>query len=161
VSHSFDNQGALFDSKGRLHNWWSPADFKHFQASSQQLVEQFNQYRPFPDLAVNGQQTLGENIADVAGLAASYDAFHRSLGGKPAPVVEGFTGDQQFFISFAQGWRTKARDPAVRNQILTDGHAPATYRASTVRNLDPWYAAFDVKPGEKLYLSEQDRVRVW
>ena len=161
VSHSFDNQGALFDSKGRLHNWWTPADFKHFQASSQQLVEQFNQYHPFPDLAVNGQQTLGENIADVAGLAASYDAFHRSLGGKPAPVVEGLTGDQQFFISFAQGWRTKARDPAVRNQILTDGHAPAMYRASTVRNLDPWYAAFDVKPGEKLYLAEKDRVKVW
>jgi putative endopeptidase len=161
VSHSFDNQGALFDSRGRLHNWWTPADFKHFQASSQQLVAQFNQYRPFPDLAINGQQTLGENIADVAGLAAAYDAFHRSLGGKPAPTVEGLTGDQQFFISFAQGWRTKTRDPSLRNLILTDGHAPARYRASTVRNLDPWYAAFDVKPGEKLYLAEKDRVRVW
>jgi putative endopeptidase len=161
VSHSFDNQGALFDARGRLHNWWTPADFKHFQTSSQQLVQQFNQYRPFPDLAVNGQQTLGENIADVAGLAAAYDAFHRALGGKPAPLVAGLTGDQQFFISFAQGWRTKAREPAVRNQVLTDGHAPAQYRASTVRNLDPWYAAFDVKPGDKLYLAEKDRVRVW
>jgi putative endopeptidase len=161
VSHSFDNQGALFDSRGRLHNWWTPADFKHFQASSQQLVAQYNQYRPFPDLTVNGQQTLGENIADVAGLAAAYDAFHRSLGGKPAPSVAGLTGDQQFFISFAQGWRSKTRDPSLRNLILTDGHAPARYRASTVRNLDPWYAAFDVKPGEKLYLAEKDRVRVW
>ena len=161
VSHSFDNQGALFDSRGRLHNWWTLADFKHFQASSQQLVAQFNQYRPFPDLSVNGKQTLGENIADVAGLAAAYDAFHRSLGGKPAPIVQGLTGDQQFFISFAQGWRTKTRDPSLRNLILTDGHAPAKYRASTVRNLDPWYAAFDVKPGEKLYLAENDRVRVW
>jgi putative endopeptidase len=161
VSHSFDNQGALFDSRGRLHNWWTPSDFEHFQASSRQLVAQFSQYRPFPDLAINGQQTLGENIADVAGLSAAYDAFHRSLGGKPAPVVQGFTGDQQFFISFAQGWRTKTRDPSLRNLILTDGHAPARYRASTVRNLDSWYAAFDVKPGEKLYLAEQDRVRVW
>jgi predicted metalloendopeptidase len=124
-------------------------------------VAQYNAYKPFPDLAVNGQQTLGENIADVAGLAAAYDAFHRSLGGKPAPEAQGFTGDQQFFISFAQGWRTKTRDPSLRNLILTDGHAPARYRASTVRNLDPWYAAFDVKPGEKLYLAEKDRVRVW
>jgi predicted metalloendopeptidase len=161
VSHSFDNQGALFDARGRLHNWWTPADFKHFQASAQQLVAQYNGYRPFPDLAVNGQQTLGENIADVAGLAASYDAFHRSLRGTSAPVVENLTGDQQFFISFAQEWRTKARDPVVRNEILTDGHAPAQYRASTVRNLDPWYAAFDVKPGDKLYLAPADRVRVW
>jgi putative endopeptidase len=161
VSHSFDNQGALFDSRGRLHNWWTPADFKHFQASSKQLVAQFNHFRQFPDLDINGQHTLGENIADVAGLAAAYDAFHRSLGGKPAPTVVGFTGDQQFFISFAQGWRTKTRDPSLRNLILTDGHAPARYRASTVRNLDPWYAAFNVKPGEKLYLAENDRVRVW
>ena len=161
VSHSFDNQGALFDSKGRLHNWWTEEDFKHFQASSQQLVAQYNQYRPFPDLAVNGQQTLGENIADVAGLAAASDAFHRSLKGKPAPTVQKFSGDQQFFISFAQAWRGKAREPALRNQILTDGHAPAKYRASTVRNLDQWYQAFDVRPGEKLYLAEKDRVRVW
>ena len=161
VSHSFDNQGALFDSKGRLHNWWTKEDFKHFEASSQQLVAQYNQYRPFPDLTVNGQQTLGENIADVAGLAAAYDAFHRSLKGKPAPTVHKFSGDQQFFISFAQAWRGKAREPAMRNQILTDGHAPAKYRASTVRNLDQWYQAFGVKPGEKLYLAENDRVRVW
>jgi len=161
VSHSFDNQGALFDSQGRLHNWWTSEDFKHFQASSQQLVAQYNRYRPFPDLAVNGQQTLGENIADVAGLAAAYDAFHRSLKGQAAPTVQKFTGDQQFFISFAQAWRGKAREPALRNQILTDGHAPARYRASTVRNLDQWYQAFEVKPGDKLYLAEKDRVKVW
>jgi putative endopeptidase len=161
VSHSFDNQGALFDSKGRLHNWWTAEDFKHFEESSKQLVEQYNQYRPFPDLAVNGQLTLGENIADVAGLAAAYDAFQRSLGGKPAPAVQGFTGDQQFFISFAQSWREKTRDQSMRNQILTDGHAPDKYRASTVRNIDAWYPAFGIKPGEKLYLAETDRVRVW
>jgi putative endopeptidase len=161
VSHSFDNQGALFDSRGRLHNWWTPEDFKHFQASSQQLVAQYNDYRPFPDLRVNGQLTLGENIADVAGLAAAYDAFQRSRGGKPAPAVQGFTGDEQFFISFAQAWRDKTREPALRNQIVTDGHAPDRYRASTVRNIDAWYPAFGVKPGEKLYLAPADRVRVW
>lgn len=161
VSHSFDNQGALFDSKGRLHNWWTADDFKHFEESSKQLVAQYNQYRPFPDLAVNGQLTLGENIADVAGLAAAYDAFQRSLGEKPAPTVQGFTGDQQFFISFAQSWREKTRDQSMRNQILTDGHAPDKYRASSVRNIDAWYPAFGVKPGDKLYLTEKDRVRVW
>jgi predicted metalloendopeptidase len=161
VSHSFDNQGALFDSKGRLHHWWTAEDFKHFEESSKQLVEQYNQYRPFPDLAVNGQLTLGENIADVAGLAAAYDAFQRSLGGKPAPAVQGFSGDQQFFISFAQSWREKTRDQAMRNQILTDGHAPDKYRASTVRNIDAWYPAFGVKAGDKLYLAETKRVRVW
>ncbi len=161
VSHSFDNQGALFDSQGRLHNWWTPGDFKHFEASSAQLVAQYDRYRPFPDLAVNGKQTLGENIADLAGLAAAYDAYHRALRGKPAPVALGLTGDQQFFLSYAQNWRWKAREPALRNRILTDGHAPSPYRALTVRNLDPWYRAFDVKPGQALYLPPADRVRVW
>jgi predicted metalloendopeptidase len=124
-------------------------------------VAQYNGYRPFPDLAVNGKQTLGENIADLAGLAASYDAYHRSLRGRPAPWVQGFTGDQQFFVSFAQSWRGKVREPALRNRILTDGHAPAEYRASTVRNLDAWYRAFRIHPGEALYLAPADRVRVW
>jgi putative endopeptidase len=161
VSHSFDNQGALFDARGRLHNWWTPGDFKHFEASSAQLVAQYDAYRPFPDLAVKGRQTLGENIADVAGLAAAYDAYHHSLGGKPAPEVQGFSGDQQFFVSYAQSWRAKYRDPALRNRIVTDAHAPNMYRAATVRNLDAWYRAFGVKPGAKLYLAPADRVRVW
>jgi putative endopeptidase len=161
VSHSFDNQGALFDARGRLHNWWTPADFKHFERSSQQLVRQYDAYRPFPDLAVKGQQTLGENIADLAGLTASYDAYKLSLGGKAAPTVDGLTGDQQFFVSFAQSWRGKIREPALRNRILTDGHAPPQYRASTVRNIDAWYKAFGVKPGAALYLAPADRVRVW
>ena len=161
VSHSFDNSGALFDARGRLHNWWTPEDFKHFKASSQQLVAQYDSYRPFPDLAVKGQQTLGENIADLAGLTASYDAFHRALHGKPAPTADGFTGDQQFYISYAQSWRGKSRDLALRNRILTDGHAPSQYRALTVRNIDSWYQAFGVKPGDSLYLAPADRVRVW
>ncbi|MEZ0334041.1 MAG: M13-type metalloendopeptidase, partial [Gemmatimonadales bacterium] len=147
--------------KGRLHNWWTKEDFKHFEGSAARLVAQYNGYKPFPDLAVNGKLTLGENIADLAGLAAAYDAYLRSLGGKPAPAVQGFTGDQQFFISFAQGWRGKLREPALRNRILTDGHAPYEYRASTARNLDAWYTAFDVKAGETLYLPPADRVRVW
>jgi predicted metalloendopeptidase len=161
ISHSFDDQGAQFDASGRLQNWWTDADLAHFEASAAKLVEQYDAYRPFPDLAVNGKQTLSENIADVAGLSAAYDAYRLSLGGKPAPVVAGLSGDQQFFLSFAQSWRIKVREPALRQQILSDGHAPDEYRADTVRNADPWYAAFDVKPGEKLSLAPADRVRVW
>jgi putative endopeptidase len=161
VSHSFDNQGALFDSRGRLRNWWTPEDFRHFEASGARLAAQYDGYRPFPDLGLNGRQTLGENIADVAGLAAAYDAWRRSLGGKPAPEALGLTGDQQFFLSYAQAWRRKYREPALRNQVLTGGHAPSQYRALTVRNLDQWYAAFEVRPGETLYLAPEDRVRVW
>jgi predicted metalloendopeptidase len=161
VSHSFDNSGALFDSKGRLRNWWTPADFEHFKSSSAQLATQYDGYRPFSDLAVNGKQTLGENIADLAGLTATYEAYHNSLVGGRAPLVGGFSGDQQFFISYAQSWREKVREPALRNQILTDGHAPGRYRALTVRNLDAWYAAFGVKPGQALYLKPEDRVRMW
>jgi len=161
ISHSFDDQGALFDAEGRLDNWWTEADFAHFKASGEQLARQFSSYRPFPDLAVNGQQTLSENIADVAGLAAAYDAYHLSLGGGKAPRSQGFTGDQQFFLSYAQSWRAMRREPALRQELLTDGHAPEEYRADTVRNLDAWYQAFAVKPGQKLYLAPRDRVQVW
>jgi putative endopeptidase len=161
VSHSFDDSGALFDETGRFQNWWTDEDRAHFEAASERLAKQYDAYKPFPDLAVNGKLTLGENIADVAGLAASYDAYRLSLGGKPAPAVAGFTPDQQFFISFAQSWRQKVREPAPRQQILGDGHAPNEYRGDTVRNLDPWYAAFDAKPGQALYLAPGDRVRVW
>lgn len=161
ISHSFDDSGSLFDATGKLNNWWTPEDLKHFQASADQLVKQYDAYQPFPGLPINGRQTLGENIADVAGLAAAYDAYRLSLGGKAAPVAQGFTGDQQFFISYAQSWREKTREPLLRQQILTDGHAPAAYRPATVRNLDAWYAAFQVKPGQALYLAPADRVKVW
>ncbi|HLN58602.1 MAG TPA: M13 family metallopeptidase [Thermoanaerobaculia bacterium] len=161
VSHSFDDQGALFDETGRLHNWWTREDFAHFQAAAAALVKQYDGYRPFPDLAVNGKLTLSENIADVAGLAAAYDAYRLSLGGKEAPVVQGLSGDKQFFLAFTQSWRQKIREPALRQRILTDSHSPGEYRADTVRNLDAWYDAFDVKPGEKLYLAPAGRVRVW
>jgi predicted metalloendopeptidase len=110
---------------------------------------------------VNGKLTLGENIADVAGLAAAYDAYRASLGGKEAPTIGGFTGDQRFFIAYAQAWSTKMREPALRGRIATDAHSPGNFRALTVRNLDPWYGAFDVRPGEKLYLPPERRVKVW
>ena len=161
ISHSFDDQGALFDAEGRLKNWWTKDDFAHFNASAEALVRQYDAYHPFPDLAVRGKLTVSENIADVAGLAAAYDAYRLSLGGKEAPTVQGLTGDQQFFLSFAQSWRTKFREPALRQRIVIDSHAPAEYRADTVRNLDAWYDAFSVKPGQALYLAPADRVRVW
>jgi putative endopeptidase len=161
ISHSFDNSGAQFDSKGRMRNWWTKEDFAHFEASGDALAKQFDTYHPFPDAAVKGEQTLGENIADVAGLSAAYDAYRASLGGKPGPEFSGYDSDQQFFISYAQTWRLKTREAALRQQLLTDGHAPAQYRALTVRNLDAWYPAFDVKEGDKLYLAPKDRVKVW
>ncbi|HVX40672.1 MAG TPA: M13 family metallopeptidase [Gemmatimonadaceae bacterium] len=161
ISHSFDNLGAAFDSKGMMRNWWTQSDFAHFTASTHALALQYDAYHPLPDLAINGQQTLSENIADLAGLTAAYDAWKASLGGKPAPVVGGLSGDQQLFLSWAQIWRTKFREPALRRQILTNAHSPAPWRALTVRNLDAWYPAFAVKAGEKLYLAPGDRVRIW
>jgi predicted metalloendopeptidase len=161
ISHSFDDQGSQFDAQGRLFNWWTKEDLDHFQAAGAALAAQFDTYRPFPDLAVNGKQTLSENIADLAGLADAYDAYRLSLHGAPSPTLEGMTGDQRFFVSYGQSWRTKMRDAALRNQIATDGHAPAQYRVETVRNLDPWYSAFSVTPPEKMYLDVKDRVRVW
>ena len=162
ISHSFDDQGAQFDAQGRLRDWWTPDDLAHFKASTAALAAQYSGYRPFSDLAVNGQQTLSENLADLAGLTAAYDGFHAVA--TPVPTVaadQAFTNDQLFFIAFAQSWRGKMRDPAMRQQVITDGHAPSQYRALTVRNLDAWYAAFDVKPGQALYLAPTARVRVW
>jgi putative endopeptidase len=161
ISHSFDDQGSQFDAQGRLANWWTKADLDHFKAAGEALAAQFDKYRPFPDLAVNGHQTLSENIADVAGLLSAYDAYRLSLHGKPDRVADGFTGDQRFFISYAQSWRAKTREEELRRRIATDGHAPDEYRAVTVRNLDPWYDAFEVMPGQKLFLAPPDRVRVW
>jgi predicted metalloendopeptidase len=138
-----------------------PGGLAHFQASGAQLAAQYDAYQPFPDLHVNGKQCLSENIADLAGVAATHDAWLQSLQGKPAPVVQGLTGEQQFFVAFGQAWRNKAREKALRQQVVTDGHAPAQYRAATVRNIDAWYEAFGVKPGQTLYLEPKDRVRVW
>ena len=161
ISHTFDTQGSTFDSHGRLRNWWTEADLNHFHATTAQLAAQYDTYKPFPDLAINGKQTLGENIADVAGIAAAYDGYHASLEGKAAPTQDGFTGDQQFFIAYAQNWGEKTRPEALRQQVMTDPHAPGEYRSLTVRNIDAWYAAFEVKPGEKLYLAEPERLKIW
>jgi putative endopeptidase len=161
ISHTFDTEGSTFDSKGRVRNWWTPADLAHFEAATAQLAAQYDTYKPFPDLSVNGKQTLAENIADVAGISAAYDGYRASLEGKEAPEQDGFSGDQQFFIAFGQNWGSKTREAAQRQQVLTDPHAPAQYRAATARNIDAWYAAFNVQPGEKLYLASPDRVRIW
>jgi putative endopeptidase len=161
ISHSFDDTGADFDANGRLANWWTPEDKAHFKSAGQQLVAQYNAYEPLPGLHINGQQTLDENIADVSGLTIAYVAYHKSLGGKPAPVIDGLTGDQRFFLAYAQSWRTKTRDAALRTQVVSDEHAPESFRAQTVRNLDGWYEAFSPMPGDGLYLDAKARVRIW
>jgi endothelin-converting enzyme/putative endopeptidase len=161
ISHSFDNNGAAFDSTGALRNWWTDADLANFRQQGEALARQYDTYEPLPGLHVNGTLTLGENIADLAGLQAAYDAYHASLGGREAPVIDGLTGDQRFFIAYAQTWASKMRDEAMRQRIATDGHAPGMYRALTVRNIDAWYQAFNVQASEAQYLAPEQRVRVW
>jgi putative endopeptidase len=161
ISHTFDSEGAAFDSMGRVRNWWTPEDLAHFNTVTAALAAQYDTYAPFPDLHIKGRQTLGESIADVAGLADAFDAFHASFKGTEAPKVDNFTGDQQFFIAFGQNWGSVTRDAALRQQVLTDPHAPGQYRALTVRNEDGWYTAFDIQPTDKLYLAPKDRVRIW
>ncbi|WP_224364684.1 M13 family metallopeptidase [Hyalangium versicolor] len=161
IVHSFDDVGAQFDARGKLANWWTKEDADKFKAAGKALAAQFSAYRALPDLSVNGELTLGENIADVAGVSIAYDAYKRSLEGKQAPVLDGFTGDQRFFLGFGQVWRNKYREPLLRRLLLTDGHSPTEFRATTVRNLDAWYQAFSVAPGQKLYLTPEQRVRIW
>ena len=161
ISHTFDSEGAAFDSQGRVRNWWTPADLAHFNAATARLAAQYDTYKPFPDLSLNGRQTLGENIADVAGIAAAFDGYRASLAGRTAPVQDSLSGDQQFFVAFGQNWGSKAREAALRQQVLTDPHAPGQFRAYTVRNIDAWYTVFKVQRGEKLYLAPGDRVRIW
>ncbi|MEO6226035.1 MAG: M13 family metallopeptidase [Sphingomicrobium sp.] len=161
ISHSFDNGGALFDASGALRNWWTPADFKRFQAAGNALASQYDAYEPLPGLHIKGKLTLSENIADVSGLSAAYDAYKASLNGKPAASIGGFTGDQRFFIAYGQAWASKIRPEALRQLVLNNGHAPEQYRALTVRNIDAWYPAFNVQPGQKLYLAPDKRVKIW
>jgi putative endopeptidase len=160
ITHTFDVEKTAIDSHGRVRNWWKPAALAHFNAAAAALVSQYDAYRPFPDLAVNGKQTRDENLATLAGLAAAYDAYRASLTGA-APVQDGFTGDQQFFLGFAQPYASKSSDAALRQQVLTGDTAPEEFAVAIVRNLDAWYAAFDVKPGDKLYLAPSERVRIW
>jgi putative endopeptidase len=160
ISHSFDDQGSQFDPQGRLSSWWTSEDMAHFKAAAARLSAQYDAYRPFPDLALNGRQTLSENIADVAGLAAAHDGWRAVYAASSAPA-QGFSAEQLFFIGFGQAWRAKYREAALRARIATNVHSPGKYRVFTVRNLDAWYRAFDVKPGQVLYLAPADRVQIW
>jgi putative endopeptidase len=161
VTHGFDDNGALFDANGNLRNWWSRADMDHFKAEAKKLADQYSAYQPLPGLHIDGGQTSTENIADLGGLATAWDAYQLSLQGRPAPMIEGFTPKQRFFLGFAQNYRATFRPAALRRQIVTDILTPAPYRILTVRNLDAWYSAFDVRPGQKLYLAPDRRVKIW
>ena len=161
LSHHFDDQGRKYDAAGRLTDWWTPQDVTRFTGYTDRLVKQYDAYEPLPGQHIQGGLTLGENMADVAGLTVAKLAYQISLGGKPAAVIDGFTGDQRFYLGYAQVWRTKYREPALRQQLLTDPHSPGEYRTDEVRNSDGWYPAFAIKPGEKLYLAPADRVKVW
>jgi putative endopeptidase len=167
ISHGFDDQGAQFDAKGTLKNWWTKDDNDKFKVATAKLVAQYSAYCPVPAAegkpaqCVKGELTLGENIADLAGLTISYNAYKLSLGGKLAPVIDGLTGDQRFFLGWAQVWRRLYRDQELANRLVTDPHSPSEFRASVVRNLDAWYDAFKPKETDALYLAPDKRVRIW
>lgn len=161
LSHHFDDQGRKFDPKGNLSDWWTAEDVKRFEAYTARVVKQYGDYEPLAGSHVNGELTLGENMADLAGVNVALDAYRLSLKGKPAPVVAGYTGEQRFFLGFGQVWRTKYRDANLLQRLTTDPHTPGNYRAYVVRNLDAWYAAFGVAPGQKYYLAPAERVKVW
>ncbi|WP_157217263.1 M13 family metallopeptidase [Flavisphingomonas formosensis] len=161
LSHHFDDQGRKYDKTGRLADWWTPQDVQRFTALTDRLVKQYDAYEPLPGLHIQGALTLGENIADLAGLTVSHDAYLMALKGKPAPALGGFTGDQRFYLGWAQVWRRSYREANLRQRLLTDPHSPSEQRTATVRNLDPWYGAYKPAPGTKLYLAPADRVRIW
>ena len=161
ISHHFDDQGSKYDENGRLNEWWTAADKAAFAAATKQLVAQYDAYEIFPGANVKGAFTLGENIGDLAGLTVAYDAYQHSLNGQPAPTIDGSTGDQRFYLGWAQVWRRNYREANLRQRLITDPHSPSEQRVSVVRNLDPWYPAFNVQQGQKLYLAPEQRVRVW
>jgi len=160
ISHHFDDQGRKFDAKGNMAEWWTEKDVAEFKKLTDRMVAQYGAYEALPGAKVNGQLTLGENIADLAGLAIAYDAYQVSLKGKPAPVIGGYSGDQRFFLGFGQVWRTKYRDALLQQLLTVDSHSPGTIRPLVVRNFDAWYKAFDVRDG-KLYLAPEQRIRIW
>ncbi|HEY0584494.1 MAG TPA: M13-type metalloendopeptidase [Pseudoduganella sp.] len=162
ISHGFDDQGAQYDGDGNLRDWWTKRDHANFKAKTQMLVNQYGAFSPVKGYKVNGELTLGENIADNSGLAIAYKAYKLSLGGKPAPVIDGFTGEQRFYQGWAQAWRAKSRDAALIRQVTTDPHSPEEFRANgTLRNQPGFYDAFGVKKGDKMYLAPKDRVIIW
>jgi putative endopeptidase len=161
LSHHFDDQGAKYDATGKLSDWWTPADVTAFNGRLDKLEQQYDAYEPLPGMHVKGRLTMGENVADLAGLTVAYDAYVASLGDKAPPVVDGTTGEQRFYLGWAQVWRRNYREANLRQRLLTDPHSPSEQRANIVRNLDPWYSAYDPKPGQALYLAPADRVRIW
>jgi putative endopeptidase len=162
MSHGFDDEGRKFDSHGRLTNWWTKADGDRFVATSKAYGAQFEKFPIMDGFHIKGDLTMGENIADLAGVLAAFDAYHASLHGKPAPVIDGLTGDQRFFLAYAQYYRNKWRDDMMRQLIVSDPHSPDKARVDVVLpNVDGWYAAWNVKPGDKLYLAPDQRVRIW
>jgi putative endopeptidase len=161
ITHHFDDQGRKYDPDGKLSDWWTPGDVERFTKLADVLVRQVETYEPLPGKRINGKLSLGENIADIAGLNIAWDAYQMSLKGKPAPVLDGVTGAQRFYLGFGQIWRQKLRDAAMERQLTVGPHSPGNYRPLTARNHAPWYEAFGVKPGDKLYLPEDERVLIW
>lgn len=162
MSHGFDDQGAKSDENGVLRDWWKPSDVAAFKVFGDRLAEQYSLFEPLPGIKVNGRLTLGENLGDVGGISVAFAAYHKALGDQKAPVLDGVTGDQRFFLGWAQVWRTLIRDEALRNRLLTDPHSPGVYRVNgVVRNVDAWYDAFGVQPGNALYVKPADRVHIW
>ena len=162
IGHGFDDQGSKYDGTGNLNNWWTDADRKAFEKRTAKLVEQYSQYAPFPDAHVNGRFTLGENIGDLGGLSIAYRAYQLSLEGKDAPVIDELTGNQRFFMGWAQVWRRNYREEELRNRLITDPHSPSQYRANgIVSNIPAFYATFDVKEGDKMYIAPENRVKIW
>ncbi|MEQ1498679.1 MAG: M13 family metallopeptidase [Novosphingobium sp.] len=162
ISHGFDDQGRKIDSTGAVRDWWTPEDSKRFEQQAELFGSQYAKFEVVPGMFVNPKLTMGENIADLAGVAVALDAYHASLGGKEAPVIDGLTGDQRFFLAYAQVWRIKMRDDALKNQVTTDPHSPGRFRTyGPLRNIDGWYAAFNVQPGQKLYIAPEQRARLW
>ncbi len=162
IGHGFDDQGRKFGPNGALKDWWTQKDAEVFDTRVKRLIDQYSSFEALPGLKVNGANTIGENIGDLGGLNMAYHAYHLSLKGKPAPVIEGLTGDQRFFLSWAQVWRAKYRDGALREQVMSDPHSPAIFRVNgPLPNIDEWYSAFNVHPGDKLYIKPEDRVSIW
>jgi putative endopeptidase len=161
LSHHFDDQGAKYDREGRLTDWWTTADVAAFNSRLDALGKQYDAYEPLPGMRVQGKLTMGENVADLAGLSVAHDAYKFSLNGAPSPTIDGTSGDQRFYLGWAQVWRRNYREANLRQRLLTDPHSPSEQRGNIVRNMDPWYPAFDVKPGQKLYLAPAERVRIW
>jgi endothelin-converting enzyme/putative endopeptidase len=162
MGHGFDDQGSKYDASGNLRNWWTEQDLKEFSTRTKVLIEQYENYQVFDDLNVNGKLTLGENIGDLSGVTIAYKAYKASLNGKEAPIPNGLTGEQRFFMGYAQIWRSKIVEESMRNRVATDPHAPGEFRAlGSLSNINEFYDAFNVKEGDAMYIAPEKRVKIW